>query len=323
MRSMNEATYYTYLKELMAIDSATGHYHEIQDYLLRKAAELGYRTETYHKGGVLVDLGGEGNGLVVSAHVDDIGLMVRHINADGTLKVCKVGGLYAYHAERENVRIYTSSGRVLTGVLQRDFSSVHVTPDDKFNEKADFDRNVFVLLDEDVHSAEDVRALGIEVGDFVELEPRLTFSNGYLKSHFLDDKAQAAILLYLMDEFAREKPALSRKVWLIFGMYEEIGHGTTILPEGTKDYVAVDIACVGPEQTSSEKKVSIFCKDSRFPYHIDMVRELEMAAREAGAAWVKDIFTPHYGTDADPALAAGYDIRHGAIGPGVVAKPRV
>ena len=29
-----------------------------------------------------------------------------------------------------------------------------------------------------------------------------------------------------------------------------------------------------------------------------------------------DIFTPHYGTDCDPAIVAGYDLRHAAIGPG-------
>ena len=36
-----------------------------------------------HKGGVIADLGGEGNTLCVTAHLDDIGLMVRHVNADG------------------------------------------------------------------------------------------------------------------------------------------------------------------------------------------------------------------------------------------------
>jgi putative aminopeptidase FrvX len=37
---------------------------------------------------------------------------------------------------------------------------------------------------------------------------------------------------------------------------------------------------------------------------------------KAGADWVPDIFTPHYGTDGDGSVLAGYDIRHGAIGPG-------
>ena len=32
--------------------------------------------------------------------------------------------------------------------------------------------------------------------------------------------------------------------------------------------------------------------------------------------YVMDIFTPHYGTDGDGSVLAGYDIRHGCIGPG-------
>ena len=47
-----------------------------------------------------------------------------------------------------------------------------------------------------------------------------------------------------------------------------------------------------------------------------MTEELADAAERAGADWVTDIFTPHYGTDGDASVLAGYDIRHAAIGPG-------
>ena len=47
-----------------------------------------------------------------------------------------------------------------------------------------------------------------------------------------------------------------------------------------------------------------------------MTAELREAAKRAGVDYVMDIFTPHYGTDGDGSVLAGYDIRHGAIGPG-------
>ena len=47
-----------------------------------------------------------------------------------------------------------------------------------------------------------------------------------------------------------------------------------------------------------------------------MTNELRRAAIDAGIDYVMDIFTPHYGTDCDVSIAAGYDIRHAAIGPG-------
>jgi putative aminopeptidase FrvX len=317
---LNEKRYFAELEKEMAIDSVTGQYHELQDYLVKEIRKLGFKPQTLHKGGIIVDAGGEGNPLLVTAHGDTIGLMVRHINSDGTLKVCKVGGLYAYHTERENVRVHTRDGKVITGAVQRKNPSVHVTEDELNKEVANFDVNSFVVLDEDVKSAEDVRKLGIEIGDYVAVEPRFTVSNGYIKSHFIDDKALVAVLMELLKEIKAGKVKLSRKLYIYISFYEEIGHGGSMIPADVKDFLAVDIACTGPEQTSDERKVSIFCKDSRFPYNLDMTRELEAAAKKSGADYVLDIFTPHYGTDADPALTAGYDIRHGAIGPGVRAS---
>ena len=317
---LNTKRYFEELEKELAIDSVTGQYHELQDYLIKEIEALGFKTSTLRKGGIIVDAGGEGHPLLVTAHGDTIGLMVRHINDDGTVKVCKVGGLYAYHTERENVRVNTRGGKVITGTVQRKNASVHVTEDELNKEVADFDKNSFVVLDEDVHSAADVRALGIEVGDYVAVEPRFTVSNGYIKSHFIDDKALVAVLMELLKDIKDGKITLSRKVYIYISFYEEIGHGGSMIPADVEDFLAVDIACIGPEQTSSERKVSIFCKDSRFPYNLDMTHELEASAKASGADYALDIFTPHYGTDADPALVAGFDVRHAAIGPGVRAS---
>ncbi|MBE5860887.1 MAG: M42 family metallopeptidase [Butyrivibrio sp.] len=317
---INEKRYLEELEKELSIDSVTGQYHELQDYLIEEIEKMGFKTSTLHKGGIIADIGGEGNPLLITAHGDTIGLMVRHINDDGTLKVCKVGGLYAYHTERENVRVHTRRGKVITGCVQRKNASVHVTEDELNKEVPCFETNSFVVLDEDVKNADDVRALGIDIGDYVALEPRFTYSNGYIKSHFIDDKALVAVLLELMHDVKEGKVKLGRKVYIYISFYEEIGHGGSLIPSDVKDFLAVDIACIGPEQTSSEKKVSVFCKDSRFPYNLDMTRELEEAGKRSGADYVPDIFTPHYGTDADPALVAGFDIRHAAIGPGTRAS---
>ncbi|MBR0157258.1 MAG: M42 family metallopeptidase [Clostridia bacterium] len=303
-------------RRLLAVDSTTGQYEEIETLTAQILDELGYPYERTHKGGIIADLGGEGDPLVVSAHLDDIGLMVRHINADGTLNVCPVGGLYPFYCMMENVRIHTRDGKVYTGCVCRNPNSVHVTEEELRLVAPDFRTNVCVVLDENVKSAADTRALGIETGDMIALEPRFVYANGYLKSHFVDDKACVAVLLAAMKELKEKNIKLNRKVYAYFAAYEEIGHGTVWMPEGVKDYLAIDIAPTGPDQNSDEKKVSIFCKDSRFPYHWGMTNELREAAIAAGVDYVMDIFTPHYGTDGDASVVAGWDIRHSAIGPG-------
>ena len=297
---------------LVEVDSTTGKCDNIEKLVAKMIKELGYKPQLTHKGGVLVDLGGEGNPLVVTAHLDDIGLMVRHINNDGTLKVCPIGGLYPVYCTGENVRIYTRDEKIYTGTICRTPNSVHVTEDEIRKELGDFTKNIAVVLDEDVKTKEDTLKLGIETGDIVALYPRTEYINGYLKSRFVDDKAAVAILFNALKALKDKK--LNRKVYFYFAEYEEIGHGTSWLPEGVKDILAIDIAPTGDEQTSDEKKVSIFAKDSRMPYHYEMTNELRETALENKIDYVMDIFTPHYGTDCDTSVYAGHDVRFAAIG---------
>lgn len=316
MGAFDESYCLEVFERLLGADSTTGQYEEVQQLVCSILDELGLPYRTIRKGGVIAELGGEGDPLVVTAHLDDIGLMVRHINADGTLNVCAVGGLYPFYCVTENVRIHTRDGRVFTGTVCRTPNSIHVTEEELRSVLPDFRTNVCVVLDENVSSADDVRALGIDTGDIIALDPRFTLANGYVKSRFVDDKACAAVLLAACKAIKDEGIQLKRKVYAYFAVYEEIGHGTTWLPEDTADMLAIDIAPTGPDQNSDERKVSIFAKDSRFPYHWAMTNELRDCAIEAGIDYVMDIFTPHYGTDCDPSLQAGYDIRHAAIGPG-------
>lgn len=300
--------------DLVNIDSTTSQYEEIQKYILEYIKNLGFSYELTHKGGLIVNAGGEGNPLCITAHFDDIGLMVRKINNDGTLNVCSVGGLYPFYSVTENVRIYTRDNKIYTGTICRTPASIHVTAEELRTVLGDFRKNVCIVIDEDVKSKADVEKLGITTGDIVALEARPTFVNGYLKSRFIDDKVAVALSLLALKEIKENNLKLNRKLYFYFAAYEEIGHGTSYLPKDVKDMIAIDIAPTGPDQTSDEKKVTIFAKDSRFPYHYVLTNELREAAIKNNINYVIDIFTPHYGTDCDTSIISGFDIRHAAIG---------
>ena len=60
-------------------------------------------------------------------------------------------------------------------------------------------------------------------------------------------------------------------------------------------------------------------KDSGGPYSYSLVSELIDAARREQADFAVDVY-PHYGSDVEATLSAGYDIRHGLIGAGVYAS---
>ena len=177
-----------------------------------------------------------------------------------------------------------------------------------------------ILLDENVHSKEEVRKLGIQNGDFIAMDPRTVITkSGYIKSRFLDDKLSAAILLGLAKAVKEEGISLTRKLSLIFTTYEEVGHGASFIPSDTAEMISVDMGCVGNDLECTERMVSICSKDSGGPYDYNLTTQLISIAKEYGLDYAVDIY-PHYSSDVGAALKAGYDIRHGLIGAGVYAS---
>jgi len=306
---------------LLAIDSPSGFTDKAALWVKEVFAGLGFEAKLTNKGGVLIDLGGEDreDALFLEAHVDTLGGMVCRIKGNGRLQLTKIGGMRAENGEAENVRVYTREGKIYEGTLQLCNASVHVNPEYK-TAKRDFETTE-VVLDEDVRSAEDARKLGIEVGDFVCFEPRTRrTASGYLKSRFLDDKLSVGVLVGFAKYLADNHIIPKRRTYVHVTVYEEVGHGgAASVPEGVTEAISVDMGCVGEGLSCTERQVSICAKDSAGPYSYEVVGKLIAAAKATGADYAVDVY-PLYSSDVDVTVSAGYDVRHGLIGPGVYAS---
>ena len=304
------------LYTLTSIPSPSSFTTKVTDYLLSELSSLGYFPERSNKGNVFVTLGGSGSPLVLAAHVDTLGAMVRSIKENGRLRPTTIGGHQWSTADGENCTIHTRDGRVYTGVVLDKEPSSHVA-----DQKTELiEENMEILLDENVASDQDTLALGIQTGDIIAMDPRTVVTeSGYIKSRFLDDKLSAAILLGLARAVREDAWKLSRKVSLLFTVYEEVGHGGSVVPDDTEEMISVDMGCVGSDLGCTERMVSICAKDSGGPYNYDLITALSNLAKEKKLDYAIDIY-PHYGSDVETTLRAGYDIRHGLIGPGVYAS---
>jgi putative aminopeptidase FrvX len=306
---------------LLAVDSPSGYTADAAAWVKNAFESLGYPAHITVKGGVIADLGGkdEQDGLLLEAHADTLGAMVAAIKGGGQLKLTALGGMRPENAETENVRVHTRSGRVIEGTCQLCNPSIHVNGA-YGDTKRSWD-TVQIVLDEDVTSAAEARALGIEVGDIVCFDPRTRrTASGYLKSRFLDDKLSVGILLafakYLKDNGIQPQ----RRTWVHVTVYEEVGHGgSASVPAGITEAISVDMGCVGDGLQCTEKQVSICAKDSGGPYSYEVVGKLIEAAKKTGADYAVDIY-PFYGSDVEATLRSGVDIRHGLIGAGVYAS---
>ncbi len=322
---MNTKEYVDYMVQqsvdILGIDSPTGFTSRAAEYLVEEYKKLGYNPVMTTKGGVLVDLGGEDtdDALLIEAHMDTLGGMVCKIKDNGNLELTNLGGFSPNNGEAENCRIYTRDGKVYEGTFQLNDASVHVNGDYATTTR-EF-KGMEVVIDEEVSSAEDTKKLGIMIGDIVAFEPRTRVTaSGYIKSRFLDDKLSVGILLGQAKYFADNGIKPSRRVFHHITVYEEVGHGACgTVPEGVTEILSVDMGCIGEGLDCKETQVSICAKDSAGPYNYQVVSDLINTAKENDIDFAVDVY-PHYGSDADAALSAGYDVKHGLIGAGVYAS---
>ncbi len=255
----------------------------------------------------------------LTAHADTLGVMVKEIKENGRLKMSLIGGFAWNTIEGEGCTVITEKGKRVRGSILLSTASWHVFGKTVSESKRD-EETMEIRLDEVIFSAAEVRALGISVGDFVALDPRVEVTNNFVRSRHLDDKACVANLLSAVKTLhdAGLKPL--QTTYLLISNYEEVGHGAAAgIPAEAVELVGVDMAAVGEGQTSDEFHASICVKDSGGPYHHALSQRLRQLAEENQIPYRVDIY-PYYGSDGEALWRAGGDIAVALIGPGVDAS---
>lgn len=318
MQNTNPQETLKLITDLVSIPSPSGNTNEVITFVEKFLSELQIKTYRNRKGGLIATIEGKDSSKhrMLTAHVDTLGAMVKEVKANGRLKIDLIGGFKYNSIEGEYCQIETSSGKKYTGTILMHQTSVHVYKDAGKAERNQ--ENIEIRLDEKVHNAAEVHALGIQVGDFISFDPRVEVTpSGYIKSRHLDDKASVAILLQLIKQIKIENLTLPYTTHFLISNNEEIGYGgnSNITPE-TVEYLAVDMGAMGDGQSTDEYTVSICVKDASGPYHYELRKNLVRLAEENKIDYKLDIY-PFYGSDASAAIRSGHDIVHGLIGPGI------
>jgi len=306
------------IQKLVSIPSPSGNTEKVIEFVEDFFKNLGVDTCRNRKGGLIATLKGKNNTKhrMLTAHVDTLGAMVKEIKSNGRLRLDLIGGFAWNSIEGEYCEIETASGKIYTGTILMHQQSVHVYKEAKTAERNQ--QNIEVRIDEKVTNADEVRALGIEVGDFVSFDPRVQITeSGYIKSRHLDDKASVAILMKTIEYIVKNQIKLPYTTHFLISNNEEIGYGgnSNITPE-TVEYLAVDMGAMGDGQSTDEYTVSICVKDASGPYNVKLRKHLVELAKQHQIDYQLDIY-PYYGSDASAAIRSGFDIVHGLIGPGI------
>lgn len=238
------------IKELVSIPSPSGNTAKVIQFVEEYLNSLNVDTKRNRKGGLIATIPGkvENEHRMLTAHVDTLGAMVKEVKKNARLRLDLIGGFRYNSIEGEYCEIHTTTGKKYTGTILMHQTSVHVYKNAGEAERNQ--KNMEVRIDAKVKNADDVRELGIEVGDFVSFNPRIELTeNGFIKSRHLDDKASVAILLQLIKRIKEESITLPYTTHFLISNNEEIGYGgnSNITPE-TVEYLAVDMGAMGDGQ---------------------------------------------------------------------------
>lgn len=184
------------LLRLLRTPSPTGFTEAAVRLIERELDALGVSSHRTKKGALTWEVPGTGEGHVAfSGHVDTLGAMVKEIKPSGRLRLAMLGGYDWATVEGEYAQVHTQAGGVVTGTVVNTHQSTHVHGP-ALRELKREQAVMEIRLDARTQSAEETRALGIEVGDFISFDPRAELTDaGYLKSRHLDNKAAVAVFL--------------------------------------------------------------------------------------------------------------------------------
>jgi peptidase M42 family hydrolase len=311
----------TTMLELLAIPSPVGLTDEIVHYTCAKLSELDIAHELTRRGAIRAIIKGcsEQPACAVSAHLDTLGAMVKSLKDNGRLGILPIGTWSSRFAEGARVTLFTDSGHYRGTILPL-IASGHA-----FNEQVDTQpigwQQVELRIDEFSKNQADLETLGINVGDYIAIDPTPEIlPNGFISSRHLDDKAGVAALLTALKTIRASGLTLPVDFYPLFTITEEVGSGASAILHGKiSEMVGIDIAIPAPGQNSREQGVTIAMQDSSGPYDYHLSRKLIGLCQEFDIENQRDVF-PFYHSDSASALEAGNDIRTALIGFGADAS---
>lgn len=209
------------LKELVAIPGPPGQEGAVRDAVVAHVLALGYSSRIDAKGNLLVGEEGPAR-VVVTAHLDEIALMVSQVQPDGCLIVTPLGGVYPWKWGEQPVEILASP-TAIPGILS--FGCIHTNSPASVAQQAregplTWDMAyIFTGL-----RADELQASGVRPGTRVVLarDRRLVQEIGpYVASYFIDDRADLVAMLLTLEALGAR--GLPSGVIFAATVYEETG----------------------------------------------------------------------------------------------------
>lgn len=200
------------LKTLCALSGVSSFEDEVRNYIRERVAPFATELCVDTMGNLIVFKKGAkatGNKLMLCAHMDEVGLIVKSITEDGYLKFGCVGGIDRRVLLGKRVAL---GDKKVTGIIG--LKAIHLTTAEERKKVPKLEEHYIDIGVKDRESAEklvNIGDCGVFVSDVVE------FGDGMLKAKAIDDRVGCAVLVRLLEE------DLPMDCTFVFSVQEEVG----------------------------------------------------------------------------------------------------
>jgi putative aminopeptidase FrvX len=204
------------LRRLSEAPGVPGREDQVRDVIRGALGALSDHARVDAMGNLVVDGGGpEGAPVVmVSAHMDEIGFVVRHVDDKGFLRLQNLGGFDVRNLFSRLVTVHARHGRARIGVLNPGVKPIHISTAEERKKLPEVED--FVV---DLGVAADVVKAEVRVGDMVTLEGPFHDLGDVVVGKALDDRSGCWVLLEALRRL--DRPAV--RVLAVFSVQEEVG----------------------------------------------------------------------------------------------------
>ena len=217
MASPTRARLRALLTDLMLIPGLSGHEGRVRKHLAKALSDLGIPSRSDRLGNLIATLDGEKGApsVMLFAHMDQLGLIVRKIEANGLVRVERLGGVPEKALPSQEVLFCVGEGRDVAGLIAN--KSHHATGQDEKYRVLPYPE---LYIDTGLSSASEVLAAGIDVGTPVVYAPKVVeLAHDRIAGTSVDDRAACAVMI----EVARalQSTGLKPTLHLVFSVQEE------------------------------------------------------------------------------------------------------
>ncbi len=204
-------------KDLMLIPGLSGYETRVRKRLASEMKSLGIKSSTDRLGNLICTLPGDAKApsVMLFAHMDQLGFIVRKIEANGWIRLERLGGVPERALASQEVLICVGQDKDIPGIITN--KSHHATtPDEKYKVLPYQD----VYVDAGFVTAEAALAAGVNIGSPIVYAPRsFDMAGGLLAGTSVDDRAACAVMV----EVARALKAKPHHptVHFVFSVLEE------------------------------------------------------------------------------------------------------